>query len=194
MHFCINLKKNNPLIDLNMKKLSIVIALLFSLLYPPSYSFTIEEAPRISDKEIIERLTRLAEGQKGMEKSLRAEIRANAEAIRQLREDMNTQFGRIDSQFGRMDSQFDRIDSQFDRIVQIMLGILGAFVLLFGGTIWFALWDRRSMIRPFEDKVKVIEDEIAKNRSKLHSLIESLRSLSNTDQNIAKVLKKFNLL
>ncbi len=75
-----------------------------------------------------------------------------------------------------------------------MLGILGAFVLLFGGTIWFALWDRRSMIRPFEDKVKVIEDEIAKNRSKLHSLIESLRSLSNTDQNIAEVLKKFNLL
>ena len=128
-----------------------------------------ETAPHISDLEIVERLTRLEEGQS----ALRGEIK-------QLREDMN--------------KQFDRVDAQFDRIVNIMLGIFGAFAAMCGGTIWFALWDRRAMIRPFEDKVKKIEDDISENRNKLHTLLEAFKTLSKTDEKVANILKKFNLL
>ena len=128
-----------------------------------------ETAPHISDREIVERLTRLEEGQN----ALRGEVK-------QLREDMN--------------KQFDRVDAQFDRIVNIMLVIFGAFAAMCGGTIWFALWDRRTMIRPFEDKVKKIEDDIAENRNKLHTLIEAFKTLSKTDEKVANILKKFNLL
>ncbi|GJQ47635.1 hypothetical protein KsCSTR_09900 [Candidatus Kuenenia stuttgartiensis] len=181
-----------------MKNLSIIILLIASALIAcNSQTFAIDAAPHISDREIVERLTRLEEGQN----ALRAEIRANADVIRQLREDMNkqfdrvdTQFGRMDTQFGRIDAQFDRIDKQFDRLVHIMLGIFGAFAALCGGTIWFALWDRRTMIRPFEDKVKKIEDDIAANRNKLHTLIDAFRTLSKTDEKVAGILKKFNLL
>jgi archaellum component FlaC len=164
----------------------------------------VETAPHISDREIVERLTRLEEGQN----SLLREIRTNADSIKQLREDMNkqferidtqfdridTQFGRVDAQFGRVDAQFDRIDKQFDRLVNIMLGIFGAFAAMCGGTIWFALWDRRTMIRPFEDKVKKTEDDIAENRTKLHTLLEAFKTLSKTDEKVANILKKFNLL
>ena len=128
-----------------------------------------ETAPHISDREIVERLTRLEEGQGALR-----------EEVKQLREDMN--------------KQFDRVDAQFDRIVNIMLGIFGAFAAMCGGTIWFALWDRRTMIRPFEDKVKKIEDDIAENRNKLHTLIEAFKTLSKTDEKVANILKKFNLL
>ena len=128
-----------------------------------------ETAPHISDLEIVERLTRLEEGQG----ALRGEIK-------QLREDMN--------------KQFDRVDAQFDRIVNIMLGIFGAFAAMCGGTIWFALWDRRTMIRPFEDKVKKTEDDISENRNKLHTLLEAFKTLSKTDEKVANILKKFNLL
>ncbi|MEK6766460.1 MAG: hypothetical protein AABY49_09600 [Planctomycetota bacterium] len=81
-----------------------------------------------------------------------------------------------------------------DRLVNIFFGILAAFVAMFGGTIWFALWDRRTMIRPFEDKVRNIEGDIAENRSKLNSLIDAFRTLSKTDDKVAEVLKRFNLL
>ena len=128
-----------------------------------------ETAPHISDLEIVERLTRLEEGQG----ALRGEIK-------QLREDMN--------------KQFDRVDAQFDRIVNIMLGIFGAFAAMCGGTIWFALWDRRAMIRPFEDKVKKTEDDISENRNKLHPLLEAFKTLSKTDEKVANILKKFHLL
>ena len=160
-----------------MKNLSIIILFIASALIAcNSQTFAIETAPHISDREIVERLTRVEEGQS----SIRAEVK-------QLREDINKQFDRIDI-------QFDRIDKQFDRLVHIMLGIFGAFTALCGGTIWFALWDRRTMIRPFEDKVKKIEDDIAANRTKLHTLIDAFRSLSKTDEKVATILKKFNLL
>ena len=153
-----------------MKNLSIVLLSIVSIfIFCNNPLFAVEAAPHISDREIVERLTRLEEGQG----ALRGEIK-------QLREDMN--------------KQFDRIDAQFDRIVNIMLGIFGAFAAMCGGTIWFALWDRRTMIRPFEDKVKKIEDDISENRNKLHTLLEAFKALSKTDEKVANILKKFNLL
>ena len=160
-----------------MKNLSIVLLSIVSIfIFCNNPLFAVEAAPHISDREIVERLTRLEEGQG----ALRGEIK-------QLREDMNKQFDRVDA-------QFDRIDKQFDRLVNIMLGIFGAFAAMCGGTIWFALWDRRTMIRPFESKVKKIEDNIAENRNKLHTLIEAFKTLSKTDEKVATILKKFNLL
>ena len=160
-----------------MKNLSVILLpIVFTLILCNSSTFAIETAPHISDREIVERLTRLEEGQGALR-----------EEVKQLREDMNKQFDLVDT-------QFDRIDKQFDRIVNIMLGILGAFAAMCGGTIWFALWDRRTMIRPFEDKVKKIEDDISENRNKLHTLLEAFKTLSKTDEKVANILKKFNLL
>jgi hypothetical protein len=155
------------------------LALFLSLLIPGPVS-AIETAPRISDREIIERLTKLEGGQKHLEESLGAKIEANADAITQLRTDIN--------------AQFDRIDKQFDRMFQLALGILGAFAAIVAATIGFALWDRRTMIRPFESKVKAIEDELAENRENLHSLLEALRSLGQSDEKVAEVLRQFRLL
>lgn len=146
-------------------------------------ALAVETEPRITDREIVERLTRVEEGQKAILREMDKRFEA-----------LDKRFESIDKRFESIDAQFDRIDAQFERIVNIMLGILGAFVVLLGGTIWFALWDRRTMIRPFETKVKVMEDEIAGNRSKLHALIDSFRTLSKTDDKVAEILKRFNLL
>ena len=155
-----------------MKRILVVFSLIHSLLVPSLLS-AVEVAPRLTDREIIERLTRMEEGLKGVENSLRAEIRANAEAIKQLRADLNT---------------------QFDRLIRLMLGILAAFATMVTATIGFALWDRRTMIRPFETKVREIEEEISQNRQKLHALLETLRTLSQTDEQVSEVLRRFHLL
>lgn len=133
----------------------------------------LRQAPNISDREIVERLTRLEEGQNAILREINNRFEAVDAQSQQFREDMN---------------------KQFDRMANIFFGILAAFVAMFAGTIMFALWDRRTMIRPFEDKVKKIEDEISKDRGKLHSLIESFRALGKTDENVVAILKRFNLL
>ncbi len=64
-----------------MKKTILIITVLITVLIIPSFLLAIERAPRISDREIVERLTRLEEGQKNLEKR-----------IDDLRSEMNSRF------------------------------------------------------------------------------------------------------
>jgi hypothetical protein len=110
------------------RRVYVITLSLLALLIFPQASIAVEIAPRISDREIIERLTRLEEGQKHLETSLGAKIQANAEATLQFQNNMNAQFNR-----------------QF----QLTLGILGAFAAIVAATIGFALWDRGTIAPAF---------------------------------------------
>jgi DNA repair exonuclease SbcCD ATPase subunit len=179
----------------SMKRVPIVLAFMQLLVVCVSSVVAAgEPALTLTEREIVERLTRLEEGQntlraeiQGVEQSLRAEIRANTEAIRQLRVDMNQL--RADMNQLRTD-----IQAQFGQLIYLMVGVVGAFGAIVAVTIGFAMWDRRTMIRPFETKVKEIEEALSDNRQRLHSLLEALRTLSQTDERVAEVLRRFNLL
>jgi hypothetical protein len=79
-------------------------------------------------------------------------------------------------------------------MINLFIAIVGAFTAIVAVSIGFAIWDRRSMIRPFETKVKSIEEELAGNKKTLHSLLEALRELSKKDEKLLEILKKFSLL
>ena len=82
-----------------------------------SSTFAVETAPRISDREIVERLTRLEEGQKNLEKRFDlVDIRFN---------DVNR---RIDDLRSEMTSRFDTMQWMMAVFIMIALVILG-FVL-----------------------------------------------------------------
>ncbi len=153
----------------NRTEALIVSFALFFVFLSFSSVYAVEIASPLSDREIVERLTRLEEGQS----ALRNEIK-------QLRDDMNARFASI--------------DAQFDRLVNIMIAIVAAFTAVVASTIGFAVWDRRTMIRPFETKVKVIEEAFSENRQQVHALIESMKTLSQRDAQVAEVLRKFHLL
>lgn len=114
--------------------------------------------------------------------------------LKEFKESMDRRFEGVDKRFEAVDKRFEAVEKRFDQMINLFIGIVASFTAIVAVTIGFAIWDRRTMIRPFEFKVKAIEDEIAENRSKLHSLIEAFRSLSKTDSNVADILKKFNLL
>ena len=93
--------------------------------------------------------------------------------IEQLREDMNI---------------------QFDRQFQLTLALLAAFTVLMAGTISFAVWDRRTMIRPFERTVRTLEDNLNTTRHRGESLLEAFRALGQRDPAVADILRQFHLL
>ena len=138
-----------------------------------------EAAPALTDREIVERLTRLEEGLQGVRDALR-QFRAD---IQHLREDMNRQ-----NQHLRED-----MDKQFARQFRLTLVVLGAFTALVAATIGFALWDRRTMIRPFERTVRSLEEDLSTNRQRVEALLAALRSLGQRDPGVANVLKRFDL-
>jgi hypothetical protein len=146
-----------------------IVLLVALLLFLPLSVHAVEVAPRISDREIIERLTRLEEGQI----TLRNEVKL-------LRDDMSARFASM--------------DAQFDRLTNIMIAIVAAFAAVAASTIGFAVWDRRTMIRPFETKVKAIEEAFSENRQQVHALVESMKALSQRDEQVAAILRKFHLI
>ena len=116
-------------------------------------------------------------------------------------EQHDKRFEDINKRFEDINKRFDDMNARIDQIVKMM----GWMIALFGGivasTIGFALWDRRTMIRPFETKIKTLEDSVSATSSKLTTnqentgkLIAVLRELAKTDNKIKELLKTHNLL
>jgi len=125
----------------NTTTILVVILLLFS-----TGVWAVERSPRITDKEIVERLTRLEEGQKTISKriddldaklnkridDLRAEMNSKFDTVNKriddLRAEMNSRFEAMDSRFKAMNSRFDTLQWMLGLFITISLVILG-FVL-----------------------------------------------------------------
>ena len=108
---------------------------------------------------------------------LRADMQQLRADIQQLREDMNRQDQQLREDMNRHIQQLrEDMNQQFARQFRLTLAVLGAFTALVVAIIGFALWDRRTMIRPFERVVKSLEEDLSANRQRVEAL-RSLRSL-----------------
>ena len=150
-----------------MKKTAFTIVLI--LLLSPLSGYCYQKTMTLTDREIIERLTRLEEGQKALQKEQRL-----------LREEMNKRFEAIDKRFDEMDKRITDLVHTANTIVMVFGGLVVAMMGL-------VFWDRRTLIEKAKDvTMKHIETD--------SRLIKVLRELSKTDKRLAEVMKTFGLL
>jgi hypothetical protein len=102
--------------------------------------------------------------------------------------EIDKRFEQIDKRFEQIDKRFEQIDKRFDDMFTFLWILAGIFTTLTGSTIGFAIWDRRTMIRPFEFRIKELE------QGKIDRLISSLRDIAQVDKSVADILRKHNLL
>ena len=170
----------------------------------PGLLWAVEAAPALTDREIAERLTRLEEGLNGVRTEvglLRTEVGLLRADLGQLRADMEKQNQQLRAEMSQLREDMNEqnrqlredMNLQFAYQFQLSLALLGAFTVLLAATIGFALWDRRTMMRPLEGRVKSLEEDLAASQPRAQALLESLRNLSQRDPELASVLKNFNL-
>ncbi len=53
-----------------------------------------------------------------------------------------------------VDKRFEQVDKRFEQVINFMWMLVAIFVGVTGATIGFAIWDRRSIIGPFETKLR----------------------------------------
>ena len=126
-----------------MKNLMIITGLIIGL-FSPSLLIAVERAPRISDKEIVERLTRLEEGQRNLER-------------------------RLDDLRSEMNSRFEGVDNRFDTL-QWMLGLFITIALVILGFVLRMQWQMHRRQTRMETILETHKDEL----SFLKGLIEKL--------------------
>ncbi len=135
---------------------SVVYSLCLVLCWSAS-ARAVEEAPRITDREIIERLTRLEEGQDALGQRLEALER-------------------------HVDRRLDDLEQRLDGLERLMLG---GFGMVFSGMfalVGFVIWDRRSALAPavrgleeMREREHRLEEVLRKYALRVPELAEELR-------------------
>ncbi len=184
--------------------------------------FAVEIAPRITDREIVESLAKLQQGQQNIDKrfdDLRIEMNHRFEGVDKrfegvdkrfvevgkrfddLRADMNKRFEAVDRRFEAVDRRFDDLNRRMDTSHQTMLALFGALITLIVALFGYIAWDRRTLVKPLQEKLTVLEyqqtQEIQSRKadiSRMDQLLDALRQLSQEDQKLASVLRSFSLL
>ncbi|MBI5748407.1 MAG: hypothetical protein HZA00_04715 [Nitrospinae bacterium] len=89
-----------------------------------------------------------------------------------------------------IDKRFEQVDKRFEQMFNFLWIITGIFTAIMVGNIGFAYWDRRTIIKKAKDEtIAEIEKE-----GRVRDLINALRELAKNNQEIAKILRQFNLL
>ncbi len=141
-----------------MKKLITIVLLVLLVILPLAVS-AVETAPRISDREIVERLSRMEEGQKNLEKRIDTLDKSLNQRIDTLDKSLNK---RMDDLRAEMNSRFNTLEWMLGIFITISLVILG-FVLRMQ-------WQMQKRLTAAETVLSVHSDEL----SFLKNLIEKL--------------------
>ena len=167
------------------------MAWLFAAALP---AIAVETAPRISDREIIESLADLKAGQKALEagqQTLEARIDQRFEAFQ-------TQIDqRFDASQQQTDQRFEAVDRRLDTLWGLMLVMIAGIF----GLIGYIVWDRKTALRPVEQRLIALESEFHRDLeiqheegSRLTRLVKVLREMAKSDEKLANVLRNFSLL
>jgi len=92
-----------------------------------------------------------------------------------------------------MDKRFGQVDNRFGDMMNYILILVAVFASMTALTIGFALWDRRTMIRPFESKVKEIENKLDRVQTINSDLISALKEYAQKDARFAEIIKGFKI-
>ena len=151
-----------------MKKTFILLFFSIALL---SYSaaFAVEVAPRISDKEIIEKLSALDAKIDKETAEIRGDIKKLEADIKNLDEGQKNILREIDKRFEAADKRFDDMNSRFDDL-RWMFGIFISISLIILGFVLRMQWQMHKKQTQVETTLETQKDELAF----LKTLIEKL--------------------
>ncbi|MEW6096052.1 MAG: hypothetical protein AB1567_05960 [bacterium] len=124
---------------------------------------------RATDKEIIKRLTRIEERLTRVEEGQKYILRE------------------MDKRFEAVDKRFEAIEREISHLVNLLVCIVLAFAGIVSVTIGFAIWDRKTALRPAIVKTTKLEEEFQR-------IMQVLKEVAKKDINVAQALKYVGLV
>jgi len=182
---------------MKLKYKILYVIILFQLVIP-GVLVALENAPNITDREVVEKLAKLEAGQQSLNhriSDLRSEMKSGQEA---LRSEMKSGQEALRSE---MKSGQEALGKRLDDSNNTILVLFGSLITLIVALFGYIAWDRRTMMKPVLEKIERIEQDVAHgldlsntDGSKLSRVIDAMRELARTDERFATILRSFSLL
>ncbi len=147
-----------------MSKWLLALVLCLSVVHAKEVPFTLEDRDRLIRME--------------------AELKALSKSVDTRFEEMNK----------RMDARFEEVNRKIDMLFNFLWIITGIFTTITVATIGFAIWDRRTTLKPFEDRIKDLDKRLEKGEDMDKKFLDALRTLAQRDKELTELLKKYNML
>ena len=172
-------------------KKAVLLVALFAFCLFPSLVLSVETAPRITDREIIEKLTRLEEGQKALSQRIddtNRRLEEGFKALSQRIEEGDKALNlRIDDTNRRIDELKQDLGQRIEELRQTLLWGLGVMFAGMFALVGFVLRDRRSALAPAVRQMEGL-------REREEKLEAALREYAHKAPELAESLKKMGLL
>ncbi len=180
-------------------KSKIIFILLYFLIGFSAVSMAVEVAPRISDREIIEKLSTLESGQtafnqrltelreemKSGDAALREEIKSGDAALREeiksgdaaLREEIKSGDAALREEIKSGDAAlreemkfgYAALNTRMDDMFHTMLALFTAVIALIVALFAYIAWDRRTMLKPVVDRLDSLERDVDRDLDLRHA-------------------------
>ena len=103
----------------------------------------------------------------------------------------------INERTNYLNERIDNLQKQMDGLREDMKWQFGVLFTLIVALFGFIIWDRRTFMKPLEEKVISLNEETKNIKEKVQlneRLLQALRELSLKDEKLREILKQFNLL
>ncbi|MCX7729218.1 MAG: hypothetical protein N2203_07090 [Bacteroidia bacterium] len=107
---------------------------------------------------------------------------------------MQTQINSIQNQINSLQNQINSRQNQINSLQNFLYLLAGMMITSVISIVGFILWDRRTFLKPFQHKTESIEEEFLNHKEEQKKLLNALRELAKTNNDIKTVLKQFHLL
>ena len=141
-----------------MKRI-VIVAVVLSFLFPLA-AWAVQPAPRITDREIVERLTRLEEGQKALSQRIDGVNRRIDDVNKRIDSLGQSLNKRIDDLRFEMNDRFAAMDKRLDTL-QWMLGLFISISLVILGFVLRIQWQLQKRQTALEATLETQKDELA---------------------------------
>ena len=149
------------------------ITALFLGVLSVAQAFAVETSPRISDREIIEKLAELKAGQTGLQKQINDQKVLLQQQITDVKGSLQQQINDLkestNKRFDDMNKRFDTLQWMFGLFITVALTILGVF-----GKI---LWNQQKEMSRFNITLETQKDEVAFLKNLIEKLLPPKRVL-----------------
>ncbi len=183
---------------LTMQKRWLFVLLL--ILVAPAAT-AVEIAPRISDREIIESLTELKAGQNALEAKMDQRFEAVDQRFESMDKRMESMEASFNQRFESMDIRMESMEDSFNQRFSFLENLIMVVIAGIFGLIGYIVWDRKTALRPVEERLIKLEHELHRDLeiqhedgSRLTRLVKVLREMAKQDEKLAGVLRNFSLL